>query len=510
VTIFGTVTVMSATKSTSSAPTGATGSTPAHVPADRRKWFALIVVCLAQLMNILDSTIVNVALPKIQHDLSFSQADLAWVLDAYLISLGSFLLLAGRLGDLVGRKKIFLIGVASFTVFSAICGIADSQFVLIAARFLQGIAAALCSSVVLAIISTEFTEPSERTKAMSAYVFVVVSGGSLGLLLGGVLTQFINWRWDFFINVPIGIFALIAGYRVLDENKGLGLSRDIDVLGSLLVTGGAMIGVYGIVKAPTYGWGSTHTLGFIAAALVILAAFVALESRLKNPIMPLRVFRIRSLIASSVVRGMLITGMFTSFFLGALYLQRVLGYTPLATGLAFLPMTIVVGVMSRGVTTKLVARFGNLTMVVAGLVLVGISLSLMSRVTPTTSYAPLLIGSYLLLGLGAGSAMSPLLTIALSEVPRQDAGLGSGIVNVSLQLSSALGVAILGAIATDRSASLMASGRSAHAALTAGYSLGFKVGAGAVFAGALVALVLLSPRRKRETAEANVPQAESA
>jgi MFS family permease len=332
---------------------------------------------------------------------------------------------------------------------------------------------------------------------MSAYIFVVVSGGSIGLLLGGVLTQFINWRWDFFINVPIGIFALVAGYRLIDERPSLGLSRNVDVLGSLMVTVGAMVGVYGIVKAPSYGWGSAHTVGFIGAALVILAAFVGLESRLENPIMPLRIFRIRSLIASSMVRGLLISGMFASFFLGALYLQGVRGYSPLDTGLAFLPMTLIVGVMSRGITTRLVARFGNLTIVVCGLILVGISLSLVSRVTPTTSYAPLLVGSYVLLGLGAGLAMSPLLSIAMADVPHQDAGLGSGIVNVSLQLSSALWVAILGSIASDRSRALLASGASVHAALTDGYRLGFTVAAGAVFASVLVALALLTPRRKR-------------
>jgi EmrB/QacA subfamily drug resistance transporter len=502
-----TVTDVSATESTSAAPTGVPGGASAPVHADRRQWLALVVVCLAQLMNILDSTIVNVALPRIQHDLHFSQAELAWVLDAYLISLGSFLLLAGRLGDLIGRKKIFLFGVAAFTLFSAICGVADSQFILIASRFLQGIAAALCSSVILAIISTEFTEPSDRAKAMSAYVFVVTSGGSIGLLAGGVLTQFINWRWDFFINVPIGIFALVAGYRLIDENRGLGLSRNVDVVGSLLVTGGAMVGVYGIVKAPSYGWDSVHTLGFIAAALVILAAFVALESRLENPIMPLRIFRIRSLIASSVVRGLLVSGMFASFFLGALYLQGVRGYSPLDTGLAFLPMTLVVGLMSRGVTSALTRRFGNLPMVVGGLILIGISLALLARVTPTTAYAPLLVSSYVLLGLGAGSAMSPLLSIALSDVPHQDAGLGSGIVNVSLQLSSALGVAILGSIATDRSKSLLASGHGVHAALTGGYRLGFEVAGGAVLASVLIALVLLTPPRKRRAGQSSEPRA---
>jgi EmrB/QacA subfamily drug resistance transporter len=484
---------MSVARQTQIAPTGVSGSAPAH--ADRRKWFALVVVCLAQLMNILDSTIVNVALPKIQHDLHFTQADLAWVLDGYLISFGSFLLLAGRLGDLVGRKKIFLIGVAAFTLFSMICGVADNQFLLIAARFLQGVAGALCSSVILAIISTEFTEPSDRAKAMSAYIFVVTSGGSIGLLAGGALTQFINWRWDFFINVPIGIFALVAGYRLLDENRGLGLSRGVDWLGSLLVTGGVMVGVYAVVKAPDYGWGSLHTLGAIAVALVILAAFVLLESRLENPIMPLRIFAIRTLIATSIVRGLLIAGMYASFFLGALYLQGVRGYSPLGTGLAFLPQTLMVGLMSRGVTRRLAVRFGNLAMVLAGLILTAVSLGLLAQVTPSTAYAPLLLVSYLLLGLGAGAAMSPLLTMALSELPHQDAGLGSGIVNVSLQLAAALGVAVLSSIAAGRTKSLEAAHQAVRAALTSGYRLGFGVGCGVVIAAALIALALLRPRR---------------
>lgn len=498
--IFATVTTMSATQSSPSAPSGAPGTGQAHVPADRRKWFALVIVCLAQLMNILDATIVNVALPKIQHQLDFSQANLTWVLDGYLISFGSFLLLAGRLGDLIGRKKIFLAGVASFTVFSVICGVADNQLVLIIARFLQGAAGALCSSVILAIISTEFTEPSERAKAMNAYIFVVVSGGSIGLLAGGVLTQFLNWRWDFFVNVPIGVFALIAGFRLLDENRGLGLRQGVDWLGSLLVTAGVMVGVYAIAKAPDYGWGSARTLGGLAAAVVVLVAFVALEARIEKPIMPLRMFRIRSLIASSLVRGVLISGMYASFFLGALYLQGVRGYSALDTGLAFLPQTLVVAVMSRGITTKLVARFGNATMVVAGLILMAASLALLSSVTPSTAYAPVLLGSYLLLGLGAGCAMSPLLAIALSEVPREDAGLGSGIVNVSLQLAAAVGVAVFSSIATGRSKSLEAAGRSLHSALTSGYRLGFAVGCGTLIVAAVLAVWLLRPQRPARVA----------
>jgi EmrB/QacA subfamily drug resistance transporter len=478
---------MSTVQSSSAAPSGA------HVPADRRKWMALVVVCLAQLMNILDGTIVNVALPRIQHDLAFSQANLAWVLDAYLIAFGSFLLLAGRLGDLFGRKKLFLFGVATFTLFSAICGVADNQVVLIAARFLQGISGALCSSVILAIISTEFTEPRERAKAMSAYIFVVTSGGSIGLLAGGVLTQLISWRWDFYVNVPIGIFALVAGWRLIEENRGTGLAGGIDWIGSLLVTGGVMVGVFGVVKAPEYGWGSLHTLAFFAAAVLILAGFVFVESRLKNPILPLRVFRIRSLIASSVVRGMLICGMYASFYLGALYLQKVKGYSPLTTGLAFLPQTLVVGIMSRGITTRLTARFGELPMVLAGLVLMACSLGMIATVTPTTGYFPVLVGSYVLLGLGAGCAMSPLLSIALSEVPRRDAGMASGIVNVSLQMAAALGVAILGSIATDRTKTLTAAGHPLLSSLTGGYRLGFAVGCGAVIVTLFLAVGLLRP-----------------
>jgi EmrB/QacA subfamily drug resistance transporter len=464
----------------------------------------LVVVCLAQLMNVLDSTVVNVALPKLQHDLHFSQANLAWVLDAYLISFGSLLLLAGRLGDLVGRKKVFLAGVALFTAASAVCGVAGGQTLLIVARFIQGVGGALCSSVILAIISTEFTEPRERAKAMSGYILVVVSGGSIGLLAGGLLTQFLSWRWDFFVNLPIGVFALVAGRRLIDENHGIGLRHGVDVVGSLLVTVGLMIGVYAIVTSSTSGWGSAHTLGLLAAALAILTAFVALEARLRNPIMPLRIFRLRSLIASSVVRGFLITGMFSSFYLGALYLQRVRGYSPLDTGLAFLPMTLVVVVMSRGITTRLTARFGELPMVVGGLVLIAVSLALLAQVSPTTAYAPLLVAAFVILGLGAGCAMSPLLSMALSEVPARDAGLASGIVNVSLQLAAALGVAVLGTIATDHTKTLIGSHHSVAASLTSGYSLGFTVGGIAVVASVLIALLLLRrpPQRTESTVSA--------
>ncbi len=447
-------------------------------------------------MNVLDSTIVNVALPKIQHDLRFSQSSLAWVLDAYLISFGSFLLLAGRLGDLVGRKKVFLTGVVIFTAASAVCGVAESQALLIVARFIQGFGGALCTSVVLAIITTEFSHPADRAKAMSSYIFVIVSGGSLGLIAGGVITQLLSWHWNFFINLPIGIATFVLGSRLIAENEGIGLHHGVDVPGAFLVTVGLMVGVYEIVTSPEHGWGSAHTLGLLSIALVTLAGFFVLESRVESPMMPLRILRIRTLIGSSVVRGFLITGMFASFFLGALYLQRVRGYTALETGLAFLPMTIVTATLSRGITARLTAHFGELRMVLGGLALIAISMALMALLTPTTPYVPLLLTAYVTLGFGAGSAMAPLLTMALADVPSRDAGLGSGIVNVSLQLAAALGVAVLGTIATERTKSVLAGGHTAAgAALVDGYRLAFALGGVAVVIGIVIAAAILRTPR---------------
>src|ERR1019366_193245 len=321
---------------------------------NRRRWLALIVVCLAMLMNVLDTTVVNVALLKIQHDLHFTQAGLAWVIDAYLVAFAGFLLLSGRRGDLIGRKKVFLPGLAIFTAASAVCGLANSQGLLIAARFVQGMSGALSASVILAIIATEFRDPHERARAMSAYIFVAVAGGSIGLLAGGVITQALNWHWIFFINLPIGALALVLGVLLVQENQGLGVREGVDVLGSLLVTAGLMIGVYAIVKSGDYGLGSARTLGVGAVALALIAAFFVLESRVRKPIMPLRILRVRGLISSSIVRGFLFTGMYACFFLGTLYLEHVLGYGALQTGLAFLPMTLVVAALPPGVTARLV------------------------------------------------------------------------------------------------------------------------------------------------------------
>jgi len=302
--------------------------------SERRRWLALAVVCLAQLMAVLDTTIVNVALPAIQRSLGFSQGNLTWVIDAFLIAFGSFLLLAGRAGDLIGRKRVFLLGVAVFTTASALCGFAPDQWMLVAARFVQGFGAALATSAILAIIVTEFPEPAERAKAMSAFVFVAVAGGSLGLLAGGILTQTLSWRWIFFVNLPIGAVAFVLGRILVPSDSGRGLADGIDWLGSLLVTLALMVGVYSIVQVTRDGWGSLPVLGGGAIALALLTAFVALEARISNPIVPLRVLRMRTLIGSSAVRGLLVTGMYGTFFLGTLYLEHVRHYGALETGAA--------------------------------------------------------------------------------------------------------------------------------------------------------------------------------
>jgi EmrB/QacA subfamily drug resistance transporter len=461
--------------------------------SERRRWIALAVLCLGQLMMVLDSTIVNVALPSIQHDLSFSQGNLTWVLDGYLITFGGFLLLAGRLGDLVGRKRVFLSGLVLFTVASVLCGIADSQGLLIGARLLQGVGGAVASSVILAIIVTEFPEKREQAKAMGLYAFVSAGGGSIGLLAGGVLTQSLDWHWIFFVNVPIGIVAFALGSRLIVENEGIGLKGGVDWLGSLLITLATMAGAFAIVKSSEYGLTSARTLGVGGGALVLLAAFLWLESRLENPIMPLRILRLRALMGSSLVRGFLITGMFSAFFLGSLYLEHVLGYDAISTGLAFLPLTAAIAVMSMGVSARIVERFGPVNTLAAGLVGIIAGLVLLATQGVHASYFPGLFFAFLALGLGAGASFLPLLTIGMSDAPKRDAGLASGIVNVSVQLFGAIGLATLGTIATDHTKALSSSGQALNSALTGGYHLAYVVGAVCVAVGILAAFITLRP-----------------
>jgi EmrB/QacA subfamily drug resistance transporter len=445
------------------------------VGGPRRRWIAVVVVCLGQLMIAVDATIVNVALPSIQHDLGFSRADLTWVVNAYLLTFGGFLLLAGRLGDLIGRKKVFLGGLVLFTAVSVLCGLAQSQGVLIAARALQGVGGAAASAVIVAILVTEFESPAERARAMSIYMVVATAGGSLGLLAGGLVTAAIDWHWIFFINVPIGLATFLLGSRLITENEGIGLRHGVDVLGSLMITAATMLGAYAIVTSAQHGWGSAHTLGLLGLALALGAAFVAWESRIDNPIVPLRIFELRSLVDSSIVRGLLVIGMYSTFFFGALWLERTQGFGAVATGVAFLPMTLTVASLSLGTSARLMARVGPYRMLPAGLAMAGAALLLLASAGDGTAYFPTVFLALALLGLGVGTAMLPLMTIAMSEVPAADAGLGSGILNVSMWLSAAFGLAVLGSVTEGYAG-------------TAGYRLAFLISAGSVATALLVAL----------------------
>jgi EmrB/QacA subfamily drug resistance transporter len=472
----------------------------ASLPApasDRRRWAALVVVCLAQLMIVLDVTIVNVALPSIQRDLHISPANLTWVVNAFLVTFGSLLLLAGRLGDLAGRKRVFLVGVTVFTLASLLCGLAASPGALIAARLLQGIGAAAQASVILAIIVTEFPEPDARTRAMSAYVFVSVAGGSLGLLAGGLLTQALSWHWVFFVNLPIGVATFALGRALIRADSGLGLRHGVDWLGSVLVTASLMSAIYSIVAATTHGWISAETLEFGGLAALLMAAFVMLEARIANPILPPRILRLRGLVHASVVRGFLVTGMYSTFFLGVLYLEHVRHFSALQTGAAFLPWTLTVAVLSQGVTARLVARYGALPVLMTGMATTAGGLLIFSTVGPETAFFPTVFAACFAMGLGIGTAFMPLLTIAMADVPAADAGLGSGITNVSQQLSGALGLAVLSTIAANHTKGLVAAHHGLTSSLIDGYQLAFVAGAGAIATGAGLAFVLLRPRGQR-------------
>ncbi len=454
-----------------------------------------MVVCLAQLMIVLDVTIVNVALPSIQHDLHFSQSNLTWVVNAFLVTFGSLLLLAGRIGDLAGRKRVFLAGLVTFTAASLLCGIAPSQGALIAARFVQGVGAAAQASVILAIIITEFPMPSERTRAMSAYVFVSVAGGSLGLLAGGILTQSLSWHWVFFVNLPIGLATFALGQRFIRADSGLGLEHGVDWIGSILVTASLMGFIYAIVQATTHGWISAQVLGVGAVAALLMAAFVALEAHIENPIIPMRVLRLQGLIKASLVRGFLVTGMYSTFFLGSLYLEHVRHYTAVQTGAAWLPWTITIAILSQGITARLVARFGPLRVLTAGMASAVIGLLLFSTVGPDTTFFPTIFFACFAIGLGIGSAFMPLLTLAMADVPAADSGLGSGITNVSQQVGGALGLAVLSTIAANRTKGLLSAHQGLTSSLIGGYHLAFLAGAATITAGIVLAFVLLRPRR---------------
>jgi len=464
-----------------------------NIPADQRRWATLAVVCLAQLMIVLDVTIVNVALPSIERDLGFSPANLTWVVNAFLVTFGSLLLLTGRLGDLVGRKRVFLAGLVVFMVASLLCGLAPTEEALIGARFLQGIGAAAQASVILAIIVTEFPEAVERARAMSAYVFVSVAGGSLGLMAGGLLTQALSWHWVFFVNLPIGAATFALGWVLIRGDRGPGLGHGVDWVGSALVTASLMAAIYAIVEATSHGWLSVEVLGVGGIAALLMAAFLALEARIENPIMPLRILRLRGLVNASLVRGLLVTGMYSTFFLGALYLEHVRHYSALETGAAFLPWTITVAVLSQGITARLVARFGDLRVLTGGMATALGGLLLFATVGPHTPFFPTIFFACFAIGLGIGTAFMPLLTMAMADVPPEDAGLGSGITNVSQQIGGAFGLAVLSTIATNHTNELLSTDHGLTSSLVDGYQLAFITGAVVIGSGIVLALALLRP-----------------
>ncbi|MDQ3029741.1 MAG: MFS transporter [Actinomycetota bacterium] len=461
---------------------------------DRNRWIALYVLCVSMLMIVLDVTVVNVALPTIQDDLGFSSSSLAWVVNAYLIAFGGLLLLAGRLGDLIGRKSIFMSGLAVFTVASLLCGVAQSQEVLVGARFVQGIGGAMPSAVVLGMIVTMFPKPREQAKAIGVYAFVASAGGSIGLLAGGVLTQSINWHWIFFINVPIAIATAVMGQRLLEPDKGIGFGRGADVPGAFLITSSLMLGVYTIVKpAADYGWASGRTLVLASASLALLVAFIVREARTSNPLIPLRIFRSRNVSGANVIQALSVAGMFGMFFLGSLYLERVLGYDALEIGLAFLPVTVVMGTLSIRYSERLVTRFGARNTLVPGLALMAAGLVLFTQAPVDGSYVQHVLPVMILLGSGAGLSFPALMTLAMSGATPQDAGLASGLVNTSAQVGGALGLAVLATLSATRSSDLIEGGQATTSALTGGYHLAFLIGAGLILATIAVALTVLEP-----------------
>jgi EmrB/QacA subfamily drug resistance transporter len=464
---------------------------------DRSRWHALVVLCVGTLMIVLDATVVNVALPAIQEDLGFSQSSLAWVVNAYLIAFGGLLLLAGRLGDLISRRGVFLAGLGVFTLASLVCGAAQTQEMLIAARFVQGVGGAMASAVILGMIVTMFPEPREQAKAIGIYGFVASAGASVGLLAGGVLTQAINWHWIFFVNIPIGIITAVLAMRLLDKDRGLGFGKGADVLGAALITGSLMLLVYTIVEpAAVDGWGATRTLVLGAGAAALLLAFLVREATASNPLVPLRIFRSRNVAGANAIQALFVAGMFGMFFMGALYLQRILGYSALETGVAFLPSTVVMGTLSIRYSQPLVMRFGARATLLPGLVLGVAGLTLFTLAPVDGDYVTHVLPVMVLLGAGAGLAFPALMTLSMSGASPSDAGLASGLVNTTLQVGGAIGLAVLATLASSETGRLHETGEPVLAALNGGYHLAYLVGAGLIVAAIAVAVTVLVPERK--------------
>jgi EmrB/QacA subfamily drug resistance transporter len=457
----------------------------------RARWLALLVLCLGDLMIVLDVTIVGVALPSIREDLGFSEESLAWVVNAYLITFGGFLLLGGRLGDIFGHRRLFLAGITLFTLASAACGLATTQELLIGARAVQGIGGAVVSAVALSLMMTLFTEPAERAKAMGIFGFVASGGGSIGVLLGGVITDVLDWHWIFLVNVPVGIAVVALTFSLVPSARVQTAAQRLDIAGALTVTASLMIAVYAIVNGNEVGWLTARTLGLLATAGALLAVFLVIEARSGSPLVPLWLFKLRNIVVSNIVGVLWAGAMFAWFFLSALYLQLVLGYSPLEVGLAFLPGNLIMGAMSIGLSAKLVMRFGIRLPLAVGLSLAGLGLLLFARAPVDGNFVVDVLPSMILLGLGAGMAFNPVLLAAMSDVEPTEAGLASGVVNTSFMMGGALGLAVLASLAASRTDTLTADGSSELEALTGGYHAAFLVGAIFAFAAAALGGLLL-------------------
>ncbi len=469
-----------------------------NVDLDRRKrWLALMVLCLGVLMIVLDTTIVNVALPSIRDDLKFSETALVWVVNAYMLTFGGFLLLGGRLGDLYGHRRLFVAGIALFTAASLACGLAQSQAVLVAARAVQGLGGAVVSAVSLSLIMMLFPEQEDRAKAMGVYGFVCAGGGSIGVLLGGFLTSVLSWHWIFLVNLPIGA-AVYGLCMALLPAKGGQPGERLDMAGAAAITASLMLAVYAVVNGNERGWISFHTLGLLGAAAVLLAAFLAIESRVRAPLMPLGLFRLRNVATANAAGVLWAAAMFAAFFISALYLQVVLGYSPMQVGLAFLPANIIMAVFSLGLSARLVMRFGIRLPLACGLAVASVGLALFARAPIQGSFLVDVLPAMSLLGLGAGIAFNPMLLAAMNDVDPRDAGLASGVVNTSFMMGGALGLAVLASLAAARTSFMLERGAAQVAALNGGYQLAFALGAacGAV-AAVLCAMLLRSPAAER-------------
>jgi EmrB/QacA subfamily drug resistance transporter len=465
----------------------------AHL-SSRTRWLALVILCVGDLMIVVDTTVVNVALPSIRNDLGFSQTSLAWVVNAYMLTFGGFLLLAGRLGDLFGHRRLFLLGTAAFTTASLVCGISTTKGMLIAARAVQGLGGAVVSAVAFSLIVVLFTEPSERTKAMGVFGFVMSGGGSIGVLAGGVLTDLVGWHWIFLVNLPIGVAVLATGLSLLPAVHTGAEKTRLDVPGAIAITSALVCAVYAIVNGNTNGWTSGQTLGLLGLSVVIAAAFVAWESRVTAPLMPLGIFRHRNLSVANIVGILWAASMFALFFLSALYLQLVLHYSPLQVGLAFLPGNVIMMAFSLGLSAKLVMRYGFRAPLAFGLGVAALALVWFARAPVHGSFLVDVLPSMILIGIGGGLAFNPVLMAAMSDVEPQDSGLASGIANTAFMMGGALGLAVLASVAASRTHHLAATGHGNLAALTGGYHLAFAVGALFAIAAAVVGAVFLRTR----------------